>query len=208
MPRPRLRGRVHQVALVASIVGLAWLIADAQGPRAVAAAWIYGLSMIALYFASSTYHVYARSPRARVVMKRLDHSMIFVLIAGTYTPVCLLALHGVFRWTLLGVVWAGALLGVVIKVVAIERFPKLEFALYLVLGWAALAALPSLPWRPGLFALAALGGLLYTAGAVLFVLHRPRPVAVWFGYHEFWHLFGVLAGALFFCVNLALIAAG
>ena len=199
---------MHQAAFVASIPGLAWLIADAQGPRAVAAAWIYGLSMVALYFASSTYHLYARSPRARAVLKSLDHSMIFVLIAGTYTPVCLLALRGTFRWVLLGIVWTGALIGVVIKVFAIERYPKLEFSLYLLLGWVAILALPSLPWRPGLFGLAALGGLLYTAGAVLFALHRPRPVAVWFGYHEFWHLVGVLAGAAFFALNLALIAAG
>jgi hemolysin III len=208
IPRPRLRGRLHQAALVASIPGLAWLISDAQGPRAVAAAWVYGLSMVALYLASSVYHLYARSPRARVVMKSFDHSMIFVLIAGTYTPVCLLVLQGSLGWVLLGVVWVGALVGVVIKTIAIERYPKLEFSLYLVLGWAVVVALPSLPWRPDLLGLAALGGLLYTAGAVLFVLHRPRPVAVWFGYHEFWHLLGVLAGVAFFVVNLALIAAG
>lgn len=199
---------MHQVAFVASIPALAWLIVDAPSPRAIAAAWVYGLSMVALYLASSVYHLYARSPRARAVMKSLDHSMIFILIAGTYTPVCLLALRGSLRWILLGVVWTGALIGVVIKMFAIERYPKLEFGLYLVLGWAAVIALPALPWRPDLLGLAALGGLLYTAGAVLFVLHRPRPVAVWFGYHEFWHLCVVLAGAAFFAVNLALIAGG
>jgi len=164
--------------------------------------------MVALYLASSVYHLYARSQRARVVMKTFDHSMIFVLIAGTYTPVCLLVLPSALGWVLLGVVWVGALVGVVLKTVAIERFPKLEFSLYLVLGWVVVVALPSLPWRPDLLGLAALGGLLYTAGAVLFVLHRPGPRAVWFGYHEFWHLLGVCAGAAFFAVNLALIAAG
>ena len=187
---------------------MAWLISDAHGPRATLAAWVYGLSMVLLYFASSTYHVYARSGRARVFMKSLDHSMIFVLIAGTYTPVCLLALNGAWRWLLFALVWAGALTGVVIKIFAIERFPRLGFALYVVVGWLALLAIPALPWRPDLFALAAVGGLVYTAGAVLFVLHRPRPFAVWFGYHEFWHLLVVIAGSAFFLLNLALIAAG
>ena len=206
--RPRLRGRLHQVAALASIAGLGWMLADAQTSQAVIAAWVYGLATIALYATSSTYHLYARSPRARAVMKRLDHSMIYVLIAGTYTPVCLLAMHGSFRWVLLGLVWAGALAGVLLKVLALERFPKLGAGLYLVLGWAAIVALPELAHRPGLLALAIAGGLLYTVGAVLFALHWPGPTATWFGYHEFWHAMGVAAGAVFFTLNLGLIASG
>ncbi len=205
--RPRLRGRLHQVAAVASICGLAWLLADARTARAVIAAWVYGLAMIALYLSSSSYHLYARSARARLVMQRVDHSMIYVLIAGTYTPVCLLALRGSFRWTLLALVWTGALVGVVLAALALDRFPKLTWGLYLTLGWAALAAVPSLSQRPALLALGVLGGVLYTVGAVLFALHRPRPVAKWFGYHECWHAVGLAAGVVFFAVNLALIAA-
>jgi hemolysin III len=172
------------------------------------AAWVYGLTMVLLYCASSSYHLYARSPRVRRVMQRVDHSMIYVFIAGTYTPVCLLALDGVWRWALLGIVWVGAITGVVLKVVALDRFPKLGFTLYLVLGWAILVALPTLANRADLLVLAAVGGLLYTIGAVLFALRRPRPVAVWFGYHEVWHLFGVAAGVAFFVLNRGLIAAG
>jgi hemolysin III len=207
-PRPRLRGRVHQFALVAALVGLAWLIHDAHGARAVTAAWVYGLAMVLLYLASSSYHLYARSPRTRQVMQRVDHAMIFVLIAGTYTPVCLLALSGAWRWVLLGIVWGGAITGIVLKAVALDRFPKLGFTLYLILGWAAIAALPALAARPDLLALAALGGILYTVGAVLFALRRPRPIAAWFGYHEVWHLFGVAAGVAFFILNRGLIAGG
>jgi hemolysin III len=206
--RPRLRGRVHQLAFVGALCGLAWLISDAHGARAVVAAWVYGLAMVLLYCASSSYHLYARSPRARRVMQRVDHSMIFVFIAGTYTPVCLLALDGVWRWALLGIVWVGAITGVVLKALALDRFPKLGFALYLLLGWAVLVALPTLANRADLLVLAALGGFLYTIGAVLFALRRPRPVAVWFGYHEIWHLFGVAAGVAFFVLNRGLIAAG
>jgi len=207
MLRPRLRGRVHQAAAFASIGGLVWLILDAHSGTALVAAWVYGLAMIALYVTSSSYHLYARSPRARRVMQRVDHSMIYVLIAGSCTPVCLLALHGSFRWVVLGIVWVGALTGVLMAALALDRFPKLGWALYLVLGWAAVLAVPALADRPELLAFAVVGGLLYTVGAILFALHRPRPVAVWFGYHEFWHAFGVAAGAAVFAMNLGLIAA-
>jgi hemolysin III len=204
--RPRLRGRLHQAAAVASVGGLVWLIVDAHTGPARAAAWVYGLAMIALYTTSSSYHVYARSPRARRVMQRMDHSMIYVLIAGSYTPVCLLAMHGSLRWWLLGIVWAGALTGVLMAAFALDRFPKLGWALYLVLGWAAVFALPSLAGRPDLLVFVIAGGLLYTVGAILFACKWPRPVAKWFGYHEFWHAFGVAAGTALFVANLALVA--
>jgi hemolysin III len=203
---PRLRGRIHQVAAVASVAGLVWMIADAHTPTAVVAAVVYGLAAIALYATSSSYHLYTRAGRARTVLRRLDHSMIYVLIAGTYTPVCLLALHGSLRWALLAVVWAVALAGVTVTVVAFDRFPNLTFVLSLVLGWAALLVVPELMDRPRLLALAALGGVLYTAGAILFALHWPGRAARWFGYHECWHAFGVAAGAAFFTLNLGLIA--
>jgi len=206
--RPRLRGRLHQVAAIASVGGLVWLLADAHTPQAVVAACVYGVATTAMYLTSSAYHLYARSARARRVMQRLDHSMIYVLISGTYTPVCLLALHGSFRWVLLGVVWAGALVGVVLAALALDRFPRLTWGLYLVLGWAAVVAIPEFAQRPALLGLATLGGVLYTAGAVLFALRQPRPVAVWFGYHEFWHAVGIAAGGVFFAMNLGLVAAG
>jgi hemolysin III len=204
--RPRLRGRLHQIAAIVSVVGLIWLIAVAHTRTALVAAVVYGLATIALYLTSSSYHLYAREGRARVVMQRLDHSMIYVLIAGTYTPVCLLALDGSWRWALLALVWAGAIAGVLIKTLALDRFPKLGFALYLVLGWAAILAVPQLVDRPGLLVLAAIGGLLYTAGAIMFALHWPGRAARWFGYHEYWHAFGIAAGGVFFALNFWLIA--
>jgi len=203
---PRLRGRLHQLAALASFGGIAWLLSDARTLAGVVAAWVYGIAMIALYATSSTYHIYARSPRARQIMKRLDHSMIYVLIAGTYTPVCLLALHGAERWALLGVVWTGALVGIGVTTVAHDRYRTLCSALYLVLGWAALAVVPTLARRPDLLAVAALGGAVYTVGALLFALHWPRRVARWFGYHEFWHVCSIAGGVAFFIVNLRLIA--
>ncbi len=126
-----------------------WLVADADTPIAVLAAVVYGLATIALYFTSSSYHLYARAGRAREVMQRLDHSMIYVLIVGTYTPVCLLALTGSVRWALLAIVWTGALVGVLFTLLAYDRFPHMTFILSLILGWAALLALPDLLERPG-----------------------------------------------------------
>jgi hemolysin III len=208
LARPRLRGRLHQAAAIASIGGLVWLLADAHSPQAIVAACVYGLAMMALYFTSSSYHLYARSPQARRVMQRLDHSMIYVLIAGTYTPVCLLALEGSMRWVLLAIVWTGAIVGMALTLFALDRFAKLSWALYLVLGWAALLAIPQLLDRPGLLGLAIAGGVLYTVGAILFALHRPGPAATWFGYHEYWHAFGIAAGVMFFAMNLGLIASG
>jgi hemolysin III len=203
--RPRLRGRLHQVAAFLSIGGLVWLVADAHTPMAVLAAVVYGLATIALYVTSSSYHLYARAGRAREVMQRLDHSMIYVLIAGTYTPVCLLALSGSVRWVLLAIVWTGALAGVLFTLLAYDRFPHMTFILSLILGWAALLALPDLLARPGLLALAAVGGVLYTAGAILFACNWPGRTARWFGYHEYWHAFVVAAGGVFFAMNLALV---
>ena len=203
---PRLRGRIHQAACLVSLVGLAWLVVLANGPREIAAAVVYGLATVLLYLVSSTYHVFAHGPRIRPVMRRLDHSMIFVLIAGTYTPVCLLGLHGAWGWGLLIAVWFGALVGITLKVAGLERYRKLSAPLYIVLGWLAVIATPQLLDRPDLLALALVGGLCYTAGAVMFARQWPGRVATWFGYHEWWHTWTVVAGVCFFAMNAWLIA--
>src|SRR5262245_36786059 len=203
---PRLRGQLHLVACGISLIGLAWLVVLADEPRELAAAWIYGLATVLLYFVSSTYHVFARGPRVRPLMRRLDHSMIFVLIAGTYTPVCLLALDGWWGVSLLIAVWIGAVVGIVLKVSGLERYRKISAPLYLVLGWLAVLAAPKLIDHLELLPFALAGGLLYTVGAVLFALKWPAPVAKWFGYHEWWHAYVVAAGACFFAMNAYLIA--
>ena len=208
LPRPLLRGRLHQVALLVSVAGLVWLVRSATTSRAVAAAWIYGIASTLLYLTSSSYHVFARSPRARRVMQRADHSMIFVLIAGSFTPSAVLMLPDPWRWCSLVVMWGGAALGITLKLVALERFRKLGAALYIVLGWAGLMAFPVLWQRPGTLVLFATGGVLYTVGAILFALNRPRLSPRWFGYHEVWHTFGVAAAGLLYAANLGLVRAG
>lgn len=206
--RPRLRGRLHLLALVASVGGLVWLLRSAHTPSAIAAAWVYGSAAILLYLSSSTYHVFAKGPRSRRIMQRIDHSMIYVLIAGTFTPVCLLVLDGSWRWIALGAMWTGAICGILLKVLAFERWGKLASALYIVLGWAALGTLPALIQRPALLAQIAVGGVLYTVGAIFFALGRPVLSPRWFGYHEVWHTFVVAAGAVLFVANLGLVQRG
>jgi hemolysin III len=206
--RPYLRGRLHQVALLLSIVGLGWLVSQAPTGRARAVAWIYGVAAVLLYLTSSSYHVFARSPRARRIMQRADHSMIFVLIAGSFTPIAVLAVPSPWRWPALVTMWVGAIAGVVLKITALERYPRLGGALYVVLGWAGLLVLPTLWHRPGTLMLIVLAGILYTGGAALFAARRPTLSPRWFGYHEVWHAFGVVAGALLYVANLGLIRAG
>ena len=117
-PKPYLRGRLHQVAMVVSLVGLVWLVDSAPTPRARAVAWVYGLASALLYLTSSSYHVFAVSPRSRRIMQRADHAMIFVLIAGSFTPSAVLLLPDPWRWWSLAFMWGGAAFGIGLKIVA------------------------------------------------------------------------------------------
>jgi hemolysin III len=203
-PKPRFRGRLHQVAFIASIpAGLA-LVAVAPTAGARVAAMVFALSLCALYGTSAAYHRLSWSPKARAWMRRLDHSMIFVLIAGTYTPFSLLVLHGTWSVAILATVWTGAAVGATLKIASVDRLMAaarrlnaVAGAMYIALGWLAILTLPqivrALPW-PGT-GLLLLGGALYTAGAVVLARRRPDPRPAVFGYHEIWHSM-VIGGSL------------
>jgi hemolysin III len=194
-PRPRWRGRLHLGSFVVSLPVAIALVLVADTVTAALGVAIYGLSLAALFGTSGAYHVLARTERAQHVMRRLDHSMIFVKIAGTYTPVCLLALPPVWGIPILVSIWSAAVLGVTIKLLAGPRLLRLSNALYIALGWVAIGALPVIATSlsPRELALLVLGGVLYTVGAVLFFCQRPRLRPNVFGYHEVWHAFTVLA---------------
>jgi hemolysin III len=193
--KPRLRGVLHEAAFAISLVTGTVLICLADSGRERLAVAVYAGSVALLFGTSAAYHRGAWSPRAYDVMARLDHSMIFVLIAGSYTPFALLLLHGAMQWVVLGVVWGGAVLGIVLRN-AFRRPPRWLFvALYLALGWVAVGLMPDVLRRGGVavLVLLAVGGLFYTAGAVIYALRRPNPSPRWFGFHEVFHACTLLA---------------
>jgi hemolysin III len=200
--KPRLRGVFHQYAFFVSLAcGLALILA-AGGGRARLAATIYALAVSALLGTSALYHRVTWRPRARRWMRRLDHSMIFVLIAGTYTPVALLALPSSVGRAVLIVVWAGVGVGVLFKLVWIDAPKWLLAGVYVALGCASLAVFGELPGAIGWLAVAglALGGLLYAIGAVIYASGRPNPLPGVFGYHEVFHALVIVAAALHYAV--------
>jgi hemolysin III len=159
---------------------------------------IYVFAIVGLFGISALYHRRSWGERGRIVMRRLDHSMIFVTIAATYTPIAVFALdQGTTRW-ILPTVWIGAALGIVSRLVWIAAPSPLIAAPYLALGWVAVAALPALLDGLGTagFALIVSGGCLYSTGAVFYALRRPNPWPHWFGYHEIFHLFVIGGVAL------------
>jgi len=199
--KPRLRGVSHEWAFFVSLFLGAGLIVAAKTPEATLAVAIYAVSLSALLGTSALYHrVNWTRPEARKWMRRLDHSMIFFLIAGTYTPFALLVLDGPLADAILLVVWIGAIAGAVVEIVWIEH-PKWVAALvYIALGWVAVIPFPALWTEMGAAGtlLVAAGGLLYTAGAVVYATQRPDPNPRVFGYHEVFHLFVILAAAAHF----------
>ena len=200
-PKPLLRGVSHEIAAGVALAGLVALVLLAPGPRARMGALVYGVSLVALFSVSALYHRPTWSPRARLWMRRLDHSAIFLLIAGTFTPLCLL-LGDARAHTMLAVVWVGAGLGV-LRALVWPRAPRMvATALYLLLGWAAVPLVPAMyrALGPGSLALLAAGGLLYSVGAVIYATRRPDPFPRVFGYHEVFHALVIAAAGLHFAV--------
>ena len=193
--KPRLRGVLHEAAFAISLVTGTVLICLADSARERVAVAVYAGSVALLFGTSAAYHRGAWSPRAYDVMARLDHSMIFVLIAGSYTPFALLLLDGALRWLVLAVVWGGATTGIVLRN-AVRRPPRWLFVgLYLALGWVAVGLMPAVLHRGGVavLVLLAIGGLFYTLGALVYAFRRPDPSPRWFGFHEVFHAFTLLA---------------
>jgi hemolysin III len=208
-PKPRLRGRFHQIAFFVSVPAGITLVALARGAEARLGAAIFAASLTGLYGVSAAYHRGRWSAGAERLMKHLDHSMIFVLIAGSYTPIALLALRPAWGITLLALAWTGAAIGVLITVVGLDRWHRVGFVMYLVVGWLAVVAAPQLLRALSGVELALLmtGGVLYTIGAVVLARNRPDPRPAVFGYHEVWHALVVGAGACHFALVLLLVRA-
>jgi hemolysin III len=151
--------------------------------------------MILLYFSSATYHILSLDEEGTKKLKRLDHMMIYILIAGTYTPICLVPMRGHWGWTIFIVVWTIAISGILFKIYYINAPRWLSTILYLMMGWiCVLAIYPMTQTIPtGGIVWLAIGGIMYSIGAVIYALKKPNPIPNVFGFHEIWHLF-VLAG--------------
>lgn len=198
--RPVWRGWLHTWAFFAAIPAGVLLILFADRPAARTAAAIYIGSLLAVFGTSAAYHRLAHSYRARRIMQRLDHSMIYLLIAGSYVPICIVALPPSWGIPLLASVGGIGLFGMVIKLAPIARLSAVGYALYPIMGWAAVIATPALAssMTTTQLALIAGGGVAYTVGFPVLLLRRPDPWPKVFGYHEVWHGFTVLAAMLHF----------
>ncbi len=199
-PRPLLRGRLHAAACAVVLVAGPLLAARGPDAGAQAALAVYAASLVLLFGVSAAFHRLEWSAAGRRRMRRADHAAIFVGIAGTYTAVAALALHGAARVLLLALVWAGAGAGIALRQLWLDAPAWAVAAPYLAVGWCALAVVPQL-WRglgPGGFALVLAGGLADTAGAAVYARHRPDPLPSVFGYHEVFHACTVVGAVLDF----------
>ena len=195
------------MACVAAITLAPLLIVFTPGGAARASVSIYAGAIIALFAVSATYHRFTWSPAVRSIWQRVDHSMIFIAIAATYTPIAVMTLPRGSAQLVLALVWTGAALGVVSKFVFRTHNTVVIALPYVVVGWAALAVIDDF-WRSlggGGFAMVLIGGVLFTVGAVIYALKRPDPWPRWFGYHEIFHLF-VIGGVALHYVVVAFVA--
>jgi hemolysin III len=193
--KPRLRGWLHLGAFpIALLAGLALTATAPTLPGRLSTA-VYVAASALLFGISALYHRTTLTDKATAVLKRLDHANIYLIIAGTYTPIAVLALHGTPRTALLAVIWTGAALGVLFRVLWHGAPRWLYTVLYIVLGWSAVFVIPQLADGAGAAATVLIftGGVLYTIGGVVYALKRPNPSVRWFGFHEVFHAFTVAA---------------
>lgn len=209
MSKPLLRGVFHQWAFFAAFTAGLVLVALADGVRERVASWVYAAALAAMFGMSAIYHrVDWRTPARRAWARRLDHSTIFLFIAGTYTPFALLAFEGASAAALLAAVWCAALFGLAVSLCWIDAPKWAATVAYLVVGWVGALATPQLFSSLGVAAavLVLVGGVLYTAGAVIYGLRRPDPFPTVFGYHELFHVLVIAAAAVqFIAVSLIVV---
>ncbi len=205
--REPVNSLTHWGGAVLALVGLiALLIVGWSTPAKIISLAIYGVSLIFLFSASATYHMVRVKDKALEIFRKIDHSAIFVLIAGTYTPFCVNAFEGFWKWGMLSIIWSLALIGILVKIFYIGAPRWLNAVIYVVMGWFSVAAagqmLATLPvW---VFTWLIIGGVIYTLGAIVYAtkIFNFKPGV--FGFHEVWHIFVLLAAAAHYVAVLGL----
>jgi len=200
--KPKLRGVSHEVAFFIAIVLAVLLGLKANGAAGISGAVVFGVSVSLMFGTSALYHRVDWSVPARRWMRRMDHAMIYLLIAGTYTPFALLVLHNAWKIVVLAIVWSGAACAIVLKMVWVDAPKWLAAVFGIALGWVGLIASPQLFGGIGVAAsvLLILGGVAYTVGGVIYARRRPDPFPTIFGYHEIFHALVIAAVALQYAV--------
>lgn len=200
--REPVSGLTHLFGALISIIGMIFMIIYERrmpnaNPLSYTAIVIFGVSLILLYSASTTYHLVKSTERVIKNLRKLDHAAIYILIAGTYTPICLMVLQGTLKWVMLIVIWSLALLGVVLKLIWLDAPRWLSTLFYVLLGWIAIFIISpiSKAMKTGGLVLLISGGILYTIGALIYATKWPKISCKFFGFHEIFHIF-VLGGSL------------
>jgi hemolysin III len=209
--RNPVSGLTHLAAAILAAIGLVVLIIlGRDSVLKQVSLLIYGISLVLMLSASATYHLVKTSPAVELFLRKMDHSSIYLLIAGTYTPVCLYFFEGFFRWGLLGIVWGMAIIGIFIKLFVIKAPRWVTAGIYLLMGWLAVIGvkemISSMPTGALIWLL--LGGLFYTFGAIVYITKKMDFYPGVFGFHEVWHIFVVLGCASHFVLVTRYIALG
>jgi hemolysin III len=207
--REPVNGLTHLGAALIAVIGLIYLLVRGQGDLSkMVALLIYGASLVLMFSASAAYHLVKGQPQVVHTLRILDHTAIYLLIAGTYTPICVIFFTGSWRWGFLAVIWSIAVIGIITKIFIVRAPRWISAVLYLLMGWLSIFGiqemLRTIP-TGGLLWLAA-GGLLYTIGAIVYILKWPDFVPGVFGFHEVWHIF-VILGAFSHFILIAVYAA-
>lgn len=207
--REPVNGLSHLVAAAAAAAGLAVLLYLGRGnaPKQLSLL-VYAVSLVLMFSASATYHLVSGGPRMTLWLRKLDHSAIYLLIAGTYTPICLQFLTGWWQWGVITVVWSMALIGIIVKMFVIRAPRWITAAVYLLMGWLSLFAIPELLRSMPVDALVGIGvgGILFTVGAVVYVAKKPNWIPGVLGFHELWHVFVILGCLSHFIVIATFVA--
>lgn len=203
--REPVNGLTHLIGALLAIAGMVVLIVKASDPPKpwhLTTFSIFGAGMILLYTVSTLYHWLPLSEKATAQMRKLDHIMIFVLIAATYTPFCLIPFRGVFGWSLFGCVWAIAVIGTVFKIFWIHAPRWISAGVYVFMGWLAIVGIGPMvrTLQPGAIFWLVTGGVLYSTGALIYATKKPNPIPNWFGFHEIFHIFVILGSCAHFWV--------